>query len=241
MYWFLLADVAGKHPVWSVWMVSMALWILMYTSCIFFVLGVVRCSLLTVCFVDLTPCHCFSICPCCVSSESGKCFLTSVVVSPGHMTSFLLLLCLAMFLSPGILLRCGGTVLCAVSMVSCTHCSLPPCFLTCLKLISFKVLLHSTFFLWVLVVHWWWWWAFLLCGSLPRPPLGEILLCIPLPTSCWHLGGIISVLVIRPPPSPYWLEFRMGVWFVGTSSVWHCLVDTLLCWMHLPLVSLSLC
>jgi hypothetical protein len=38
--------------------------------------------------IDLTPRRCFLICPCWVLSESGKCFLTVVVVSPGHVTKF---------------------------------------------------------------------------------------------------------------------------------------------------------
>ena len=48
MYWFLLLDVTGNRPGWSVYIVLLALWIFMYQSFIFLGLGVMILPVLTV-------------------------------------------------------------------------------------------------------------------------------------------------------------------------------------------------
>lgn len=83
-------DVAGNLPVWSVCMVSAALWILVSMALIF--LGFGTFALLLFCsfcivvsiLVDRIPCRCCFMCPFCVSSDSGWCLLTFATVSDGH-------------------------------------------------------------------------------------------------------------------------------------------------------------
>ncbi len=189
--------------------------------CIFFVFYVVHCSLSTFCFVDLTPWCCFFMCPCCVSSEFGKCFLTAVVVSPGHVTKF------PVFIASNHVSFTGNPAAVWRYHIDCgiigklyTLLTIS-CFLACPLLKLSKVLLLLIFFLWALAVHRWWWWWCLLCGSLPFLPLGEILLCIRLLTSCLHWVGVVSGQVIRPLPSPHWSVCQTGVLFVRMFSVWR--------------------
>ena len=85
--------MAGNCPGWSVYIVSVALWIFTYTSFIFLGVGGVgellsstalSSGIVSSALDDLTPCHCRLMCPFCVSSDLGECFGTAVVVMPGN-------------------------------------------------------------------------------------------------------------------------------------------------------------
>jgi hypothetical protein len=55
----------------------------------------------SVTFVDHTPWRYFFICSYTVLSDSGKCFLTVVLVSPGHVIKFSALMAFIQIASPG--------------------------------------------------------------------------------------------------------------------------------------------
>ena len=87
--------MAGNCPGWSVYIVTLAMRIFIYTSFIFFGVGDVgELSASVALFsssgidsstlVDMTPCRCRFMWPFCVSSDSGKCFRTAADVRPGH-------------------------------------------------------------------------------------------------------------------------------------------------------------